>query len=166
MIKGMRKLAFALSICLAGLSCARPKGPAPDAAFGTVLQAPISSLKSLKDLQGQTIVLEFWATWCPPCVAGIPKMNSMVEAFQGRPVTFLSVTDERREDVERFLKSHPMKAWIALDPSRAASRAYGVRGIPAIFVIDRFGRIWHKLEPTFFWKSDIEDALNAAEPKP
>jgi thiol-disulfide isomerase/thioredoxin len=158
----MRAAIVAALLLAAG--CGGPKGPAPDVSIPTLLQSPRESLSSLKDLKDQAVVLEFWATWCGPCVEGIPKMNKMVGDFRGRPVTFISVTDESREKVETFLKSHEMYAWIGLDPSRAAEKAYGVHGIPAIFVIDRYGRIWHKLSPSFFYKSDIEDAINAKPP--
>jgi thiol-disulfide isomerase/thioredoxin len=109
-------------------------------------------------------VLEFWATWCGPCREAIPSMNKMIESFAGRPVRFISVTDEPRETVEEFLKANPMKAWIGLDEDRAIHEAYDVKTIPALFVIDRYGRIWHKLDPTFFYKSDIEDAIDAPAP--
>ncbi|MBI3554361.1 MAG: TlpA family protein disulfide reductase [Elusimicrobia bacterium] len=134
-------------------------------AIPILLQAPQSSLGSLKDLKGQAVVLEFWATWCGPCVQGIPAMNKMVEAFDGRPVRFISVTSEPSEQIEDFLRTHPMKAWIGIDSEGKAERAFRVHGIPAIFVIDQYGRIWHKVSPMFFYKSDVEDAINAPPPQ-
>ena len=125
----------------------------------------MTSLGSLKELKGDAVVLEFWATWCGPCVEGIPAMNKMVEAFKDRPVRFISVSNENREKVEAFLQKHEMKAWIGIDNEAASERAFGVHGIPAIFVIDQYGRIWHNVSPSFFYKSDVEDAINAKPPE-
>jgi peroxiredoxin len=91
-------------------------------------------------------------------------MNKLVESFSGRPVRFISVTDETREAVETFTKVHPMKAWIGLDPAGAAFKAFGVDSRPEVFVIDPYGRIWIKIHPSFLYKSDIEDALKAPPP--
>ena len=144
----------------------KPKLPAPDASIGTLLQAPHASIASLKEFRGEVVVLEFWATWCGPCVELLPHMNKMVEAFAGRPVRFISVTDETREPVEAFLKTHPMKAWIGLDPEGAVFKAFGVTSRPEVFVIDPYGRIWIKIHPSFLYKSDIEAALSAPPPEP
>lgn len=159
---------MALLLLLAAAACgpSKPRGEAPEIGIETLLQAPMSSLQSLKELKGQAVVLEFWATWCGPCVAGIPGMNKMVDSFQGRPVRFISVTDERREVVEAFLKEHPMKAWIGLDPGRRVFSVFKVRTRPELYVIDPYGRIWHKLHPSFFYKSDVEDAIKAPAPAP
>jgi len=142
----------------------RPKLPAPDVGIGALLQAPQASFASLKEFRGQVVVLEFWATWCGPCIELLPHMNKMVESFAGRPVRFISVTDESREAVEFFARTHPMKAWIGLDPGGASFKAFGVDSRPQVFVIDPYGRIWIKIHPSFLYKSDIEDALKAPPP--
>ncbi len=143
----------------------KTKGPAPDIGIATLLQAPQESLKSLREFRGQVVVLEFWATWCGPCVNLLPHMNKMVESFSGKPVRFISVTDESRERVEAFLKDHPMKASIGLDPSRSVFSAFHVRSRPELYVIDPYGRIWLKVHPSFLYKSDIEGALKAPPPE-
>jgi len=153
-----------LFLIAAACGPSKPRAAAPEFAIETLLQAPMTSLSSLKDLNGDAVVLEFWATWCGPCVEGIPGMNKMVDSFQGRPVRFISVTDEPRETVESFLRDHPMKAWIGLDPSRSVFSAFKVKSRPELYVIDPYGRIWHKLHPSFFYKSDVEDAINAPAP--
>ena len=142
----------------------KPKLPAPDIGIGALLQSPRASFASLQEFRGEVVVLEFWATWCGPCVELLPHMNKMVESFAGRPVRFISVTDETRAAVEKFTASHPMKAWIGLDPDGAAFKAFGVRSRPEVYVIDPYGRIWIKIHPSFLYKSDIEDALKAPPP--
>jgi hypothetical protein len=59
-----------------------------------------------------------------------------------------------------------MKAWIGLDPTGAAFKAFNVTSRPQVFVIDPYGRIWIKIHPSFLYKSDIEDALKAPPPDP
>jgi thiol-disulfide isomerase/thioredoxin len=157
-------IAGAALLLLCGCVRHKPKLPAPDIAIGALLQAPRPSFSSLQEFRGEVVVLEFWATWCGPCVELLPHMNKLVQSFEGRPVRFISVTDETREAVEAFTKTHPMKAWIGLDPAGAAFKAFGVDSRPQVFVIDPYGRIWIKIHPSFLYKSDIEDALKAPPP--
>jgi len=159
-----RSAALIGAIFLCGCARPRPKLPAPDIAIETLLQAPQASFASLKEFRGQVVVLEFWATWCGPCVELLPHMNKMVDSFAGRPVRFISVTDESRAAVEFFTKTHPMKAWIGLDPGAAAFKAFAVDSRPQVFVIDPYGRVWIKIHPSFLYKSDIEDALKSPPP--
>lgn len=168
-MSGARRSRFLLAaLPLAAAACfkGKPKLPAPDAPIDAVLQAPVAAIPTLKDFRGQVVVLEFWATWCGPCVELIPHMNRMVAAFAGKPVRFISVTDEPRAVVEDFLKTHEMKAWIGLDPRRKAFSAFKVDSTPSLFVIDPYGRIWIKVHPSFLYKSDIQHALDAPPPAP
>jgi len=69
---------------------------------------------TLHALAGKAVVLEFWATWCAPCVAAIPHLNELATQFKDRPVVFLSVSDETPSVVEAFLQKHPIDGWSAL----------------------------------------------------
>jgi thiol-disulfide isomerase/thioredoxin len=140
-------------------------GPVPDVGLETLLGSPGGSLGSMRELAGKAVVLEFWATWCGSCRDSIPHMNKLREVFRKSPVVFLSVTREPREVVEGFLRGHPMTGWIGLDEDARLHRAFGVRGVPEVFVIDRYGRITLKITPSFLYKSDIERALKAEPPK-
>jgi thiol-disulfide isomerase/thioredoxin len=155
---------LAAALLSSGCLQRKPKLPAPDIGVPALLQSSKASFSSLKEYRGQVVVLEFWATWCGPCVELLPHMNKMVEAFAGKPVRFISVTDESREAVEAFVKTHPMRAEIGLDPQEKAFRAFGVRSRPEVYVIDPYGRVWIKVHPSFLYKSDIEGALNAPAP--
>ena len=160
----MRRVAAA-ALLLAGACRAKPLDRAPDVEFPVVLQAPVLKT-SMQELRGKAVVLDFWATWCGPCRDSLPHMNKLIQKFEGKDVRFLAVTQEDAHTVTEFTRDHPMKAWIGLDPDGAASRAFRVRGIPHIVVIDAWGRIHHRLSTTFFYPSDIEDALNAKAPEP
>jgi thiol-disulfide isomerase/thioredoxin len=163
-VRADRLVLIVAAFLIAACQRPRPKLPSPDFAVAALLQAPRTSFASLKEFRGEVVVLEFWATWCGPCVQLLPHMNKLVESFAGRPVRFLSVTDETREPVEAFMKTHPMKAWIGLDPDGAVFKAFDVRSRPEVVVIDPYGRIWIRIHPSWLYKSDIEDALKAPPP--
>ena len=119
---------------------------APELGMEKYLQAPEGE-KSLSALKGNVVVLEFWATWCAPCVAEIPHLNQLSEEFRDKQVQFISVTDEGEDIIAPFLKRQEMKSWIGLDTDRSAFEAYGVRGIPRTFLIDQKGIIAASLHP-------------------
>ena len=119
---------------------------APELNIEKFLQAPKGE-KSLSALKGNVVVLEFWATWCAPCVAEIPHLNQLNEEFRDKQVQFISITDEDEDVIAPFLKRQEMKSWIGLDTDRSVFEAYGVRGIPRTFLIDQKGIIAASLHP-------------------
>lgn len=110
-------------------------------------------------LAGKAVVLEFWATWCGPCVEAIPHLNELATQFHDRPVVFLSVTDEDRAVVEAFLKKRPIQGWVGLDKGRKFHESYGVEGIPDPFLIDPAGKIAANLFPDMLKPQIIEDLI-------
>src|SRR5262245_61261500 len=76
--------------------------PAPKLELETVLSPPSRAL-NWPALRGQVVVLEFWATWCAPCVAQIPHLNALAKKFENRPLQIISISDEDREPVVGFL---------------------------------------------------------------
>lgn len=68
---------------------------------------------------GRSVVLEFWATWCTPCVEAIPHLNSLAEKYAGDKLVFVSISDEKGEVVEKFMANHPMrtKRWPSKPPT-------------------------------------------------
>jgi thiol-disulfide isomerase/thioredoxin len=88
---------------------------------------------------GQVLVLDFWATWCGPCVASIPHMNELADRFRGK-VVCVGISDEKPDEFEdgilkRKLKLDSFKYHLALDPKATMKSFFGVRGIPNIAVI-------------------------------
>ena len=131
---------------------------APELNIEKYLQAPEGE-KSLSALKGKVVVLEFWATWCVPCVAEIPHLNQLSEEFRDKQVQFISVTDEGEDVIAPFLKRQEMKSWIGLDTDRSAFEAYGIRGIPRTFLINQEGIIAASLHPTGLSSDMIEKVI-------
>jgi thiol-disulfide isomerase/thioredoxin len=105
----------------------------------------------LKEGKGKTVyVVEFWATWCPPCRASIPHLTELQKKFKDKGVTVIGVSDEKVSTVKPFVnKMGPkMEYTVAVDKDQKTSGAYmgafGVDGIPHAFVVDKTGAIvWH-----------------------
>lgn len=118
-----------------------PPEPAPPLDIEAALTGPPTEKLTWEALHGRAVVIEFWATWCAPCVQAIPHWNELVESFSDDEIVFLSVTDEDEERVRRFLESRPILGSVVLDTDRDTFEAYGVRGIPHTVLVDAQGRI-------------------------
>jgi peroxiredoxin/outer membrane lipoprotein-sorting protein len=94
----------------------------------------------LSSLRGQVVVLDFWATWCPPCRAELPAMVKLKTEF-GDQVRFLGVNDEAEATVKGFLAKKGYELDVLHEDRREVSRRYGVRAIPTVLIIDRDGVI-------------------------
>ncbi len=116
--------------------------PAPALQLKSVLCAPKGPASvDWAALKGNVVVLEFWATWCGPCIMTMPHLNQLVSEFDGQPVRFISITDQDEQTVGAFLSKHELKGWIGLDRDGATSREYGVLGIPKTVLIGPDGGV-------------------------
>ena len=87
-------------------------------------------------LEGKYVVLEFWATWCKPCVAAIPHLNELHDEFASEDIAFVSISNEKREVVERFFAKHDMKSFVVLDNEKQVThKVFGVNVIPRTFIV-------------------------------
>ncbi len=122
---------------------------------------------TLSRLQGKVVVLNFWATWCPPCRAEMPSMERLNEVFGSRDFALLAVNVEAdgKEIVGEFLKSHPHSFQILLDEDAKVQQTYGVFRFPETFIIDKNGvivkhvigaRDWADTEMLAYIKSLLE----------
>jgi len=98
------------------------------------------------DLPHDAVLIEFWGTWCAPCVAAIPHLNDLHDAL-GDEMTFISVTFEKPERIERFLKARSMNSWIGCDTDRSMVEAYGISGWPTTILV-RDGVIAARTHPS------------------
>ena len=104
-------------------------------------------------------MLDFWATWCAPCVASIPHLNAVADSVAGRPVRFISVTDEPADVVAPFLVRRAIRGWVGLDADSSAAAAFGVTGIPQTALIGRDGRLAAIVHPTDVTVATIDSLL-------
>ena len=129
---------------------ARPAVGAPPPEVAAADWLHIAGTPTLAGLKGKVVVVEFWATWCGPCIAGIPHLNELHEKYGPKGLVLLSLTDENKATVEKFIKTKPMH--YALGAGSRTAAAYGVTGIPTAFLIGRDGNLlWagHPADPQF-----------------
>lgn len=128
-----------------------PPIPAP----GFTLKDPDGRSVSLADFRGKFVLLNYWATWCPPCVQEMPSLQGLAKRFKGRPLVVLGISldAEGAAKVKPFLKKLGITFPIALDPASRVSAAYGARELPATFLIDPQGRVVMAAKGARDWNS-------------
>jgi uncharacterized protein (TIGR03435 family) len=137
----------------------------PPLTLKAVLQSPSTSIPDWNTLKGKVVVLEFWATWCGPCVEAIPHLNELVEHFRGKPIEFINVTAEDESHVAEFLKFRHISGLIGLDPGKSMSGAYGVHLIPRTVVVGPDGIVKAVTEPEYLDTKALEMLLAGETPK-
>jgi uncharacterized protein (TIGR03435 family) len=106
-----------------------------------LLQAPPGAKADRASLKGKVVVLEFWATWCSPCVASLPHLNQLVASLDPAKFQFISIDDEDRKTVQNFLTKKKTSGWIGIDPDGKVFIAYGVTSRPTTVIIDGHGKV-------------------------
>jgi len=132
--------------------------PAPPLVLENFVSGDLKAVKGWEDLKGKAVVLEFWATFCDPCVENIPHMNELVESFKDKPVVFISLTRDSRGEIEKFMKTHPMMGNVAVEAA-GAFRNFKVRGIPHTVLVDKAGVIRAFSYPSMVTPATIEALL-------
>ncbi|MBU1909972.1 MAG: TlpA family protein disulfide reductase, partial [Verrucomicrobia bacterium] len=111
---------------------------------------------------GETLyVVEFWATWCPPCRKSIPHLNELQAKWKDQKVVFIGITDEPEETVRPFFEKMKMAYHVAIDTNRVTVDAYmkDIPGIPHAFVVDSKGLVVWSGHPLSGLEETIEGVL-------
>lgn len=135
---------------IAALKRIEPPVRPPAAQFTDAAGAP----HTLGDFAGKGLVVNLWATWCPPCVAEMPALQGLAEAVARDAILVLPLSADfgGAPVVRKFYAAHgitALKIW--LDPKGAAGQAWGARGLPTTLIIDREGRERGRIEGAVDW---------------
>ncbi len=150
-------LAFSVS-CLPG--CDSPSQTAPAASVELDAVAPDFTLRdlsgvsvSLSDYRGKVVLLNFWATWCPPCKAEMPSMEKLYRMLKDEGLALLAVNIEPNgpQTVIPFLKENPHSFPILFDDKASVQKLYGVYKFPETFVIRKDGTIDDRVIGAIDW---------------
>jgi cytochrome c biogenesis protein CcmG/thiol:disulfide interchange protein DsbE len=117
---------------------------------------------SLSQLRGQIVVLNFWATWCPPCVDEMPSLVQMQQKLRDKDVKVLAVSvDVDKSAYEKFLKDYKVDLLTVRDPDHKTSTLYGTFKYPETYIIDRHGALRRKFVGPVDWNTpEIQDYLS------
>jgi thiol-disulfide isomerase/thioredoxin len=116
----------------------QPGGPAPD--FSLPLADGGGGSRTLAQQRGKVVLLNFWATWCEPCRAEMPALQQLDQDLRDRPFALYPINlQEDAATVDPYTQQIGFQVPVLLDQEGAVTRAYGVRGLPATFLIDRSG---------------------------
>jgi peroxiredoxin len=96
---------------------------------------------TLQDLHGQVVLVNFWATWCPPCRKEMPDLQSLYQEFKDRGLVILAISDEDPGKVKPFIAANKFSYPILLDSGRKVNDLFQVEGIPKSFLYDRTGHL-------------------------
>ncbi|GIV20965.1 MAG: hypothetical protein KatS3mg023_2716 [Armatimonadota bacterium] len=147
-----RAVVYVLVVLVVGMVIYALQPPKPlgagDTAPDVVLQMTDGDQKSLSSYRGKVVVLDFWATWCAPCRFTMPKIIDFHNRHKGQNVEVIGVAVDvtSREEVEQFLKEMGVHYPIAVDSSSEVKKAFEIKNLPTLFVIDKEGNILLRLE--------------------
>ncbi len=96
---------------------------------------------TLHDLHGKVVLVNFWATWCPPCRKEMPDLESLYERFKDKGFVILAISDEDQTKVAPFIKEKNISYPVLLDNGDKTNNLFQVEGIPKSFVYNRDGKL-------------------------
>jgi thiol-disulfide isomerase/thioredoxin len=132
----LRVVIVALTVVV-GVARAEVK-PAPDIQLRTARGTTVR----LGDFKGKVALVDFWASWCRPCVRSFPAIDGLYRKFRGRGLEVIAVNmDQQRRDADAFLSKVPHAMRIFFDVDGHALQAFALAGIPSLVLIDRLGNV-------------------------
>lgn len=155
---------------LSGNTSKAEKGPIPTLPPGELTgAAPAFTLQdmngkpvSLADFRGKVVVLDFWATWCPPCKKEIPDFVELQRQYGSKGVQFVGIALDEPNKVTEFVQQNGINYPILLGNDAITAKYGGIDGIPTTFVIDKNGKIVNRFEgfrPRNVFETEIKKLL-------
>jgi cytochrome c biogenesis protein CcmG/thiol:disulfide interchange protein DsbE len=130
------KLALGLGLASAALAATPKEGES----FPDLTKSGLEG--TLPDLRGKVVLVDFFASWCGPCQQSFPAMQELHEKFGGRGLVIVAINvDRKKEDMERFLKKHPVTFTVVRDASNKLVSDVAVPAMPTSFLLDRQGKV-------------------------
>ena len=150
-------LALSLAGCYRGTHPPRIGNPAPD----FTIQDGATSV-TLHNLREKVVVLNFWATWCPPCIQELPSLEQLQSRFKDRGVEVVGISvDVDGKAYQQFLKDHKVDFLTVRDPDQKTNSLYGTFKFPETYIIDRRGILRRKFIGAVDWNEpEIVDFLS------
>lgn len=149
---------FLLGAC-SNSGALEPGGAAPDISIEDVDGAGVS----LSAMKGKVIILNFFATWCPPCRMEIPDFIKLQDDYAAEGFTVIGVSNEDPQGVKNFIRTQGINYPVWIDRANRAHNTYGpIRGIPATFIIDKdfkIQKIYVGARPGEVFEKDIKELL-------
>jgi len=125
---------------------------APPLHADTVFQAPGDLRLLWAALRGRVVILDFWASWCPPCIEETPSLEEFARQFGPQGVVVLGVSSDRKEDqYKKFIQRFRVPFETSRDPENGISASYGTFQLPETYLIDRNGRVVEKVISNQNW---------------
>jgi cytochrome c biogenesis protein CcmG/thiol:disulfide interchange protein DsbE len=140
-----------------------------DRAPAFTLPALNSGSIALRNFSHQVVVLNFWATWCPPCVDEAPSLEKFSEEMRPQGVAVIGVSvDQDPAALKRFVAQAHLTFPIARDPDQVLAARYGTFKFPETYIIDRSGRVAEKVIGPIDWQDPriVDFVQNLASPLP
>ncbi len=141
-----RTLVLSLALVMIG-GCETSRGISPgEVVPDFILRSPTGEVRRLSNFRGRPVLVNLWATWCPPCLAEMPVLNRIADDYRDRGLVIVSIAgDEDTGAVSRFLAKTPLKFEVLLDPDGSVGTQYEITGYPETFLVDREGRLRDKI---------------------
>ena len=128
--------------------------PFPSPAFD--LPTMKDGTATLADYKGQYVMLNFWATWCPPCLEEMPSMETVHQRYKDKGFTVVAISSDEggKPDVVPFIEKLGVTFPILLDSDKAVSSVFGAHNLPLTFILDRNGNVIAGAEGARDWESE------------